>query len=414
MAEVHLTIDSLPLIGSKCGLVAQSVEQRPEKACVGSSILSRATTLKFRRHSSFFLFGVFLIRTSLTQPVIALFLAVYPLLAATANAADQTIFELGSASEPDVRMSIDQAEVASRYQIVTDQNGNAINKDIQDRVLLGVKVSFFNNRVRIEMQSLSGGTFAAAFNRTGMITGEGRFDFNIRRLFLTAVPLQGVEVSLGSLGPEFGAGSENSNLDNDGYIVGYRARVEIKDGSIVVTTGYLGDFQNPNAFDRFHRLDELNYVQALVNYQLMQYVRASLEFDRVGSANYVRPALTIGISQWTQFADSLMVEALFPLHDGQDAKAVSAGISKRVKDVFGSLLPNRELLISANYQFARLQAALPFGDHVFLGNSMRFQVRLAKLFSFPGGDLDSFIDYVQSLDTTKRHRLELGLALKLN
>lgn len=339
------------------------------------------------------------------------------ILASGAHAAssDQTIFEIGSDTTPIIRMSVDQGEIASRYQIVTDPNGNVVGNDIQDRALLNLKVAFFNNRIRIEMTGMTGNSFAVSFNKTGLISDDSAFDFYLRRLFITAAPTRGVELSMGSFGPEFGAGTENTSIDADGYIVGYRARVEIRNGSLVVTTGYLGDFKDPNVFNRFGRLDELNYLQAVLNYQLMQYVRSSLEFDRIGDHDYVRPALKINVDQWTRFADALAVETLVPIRNGDSgAFAFSAGVSKRIKDVFGVLVPGRDLLLSTQYQHAQLQADLPFGDHVIAGNSMRFQIRIAKLADFPGGSLDAFFDYVQGLDVLKRHRLEIGIAVRLN
>lgn len=334
---------------------------------------------------------------------------------AQAASPDQTLFEIGSDTAPVIRMSIDQGEISSRYQIITDPNGNIVGKDIQDRALINLKIAFFNNRVRIEMTGMTGNSFAVSFNKTGWINGDPAFDFYLRKLFITAVPTKGVEVSVGSFGPEFGAGTENTSLDADGYIVGYRARAEIQNGSIVVTTGYLGDFKDPNVFDRLGRLDELNYFQAVLNYQLMQYVRSSLEFDRAGDHDYIRPALKISVDQWTRFADVLAVETLAPIRNADDgAFAFAAGAQKRIKEVFGTLVPGRDLLLSAQYQYARFQADLPFGDHVISGNSMRFQIRMAKLADFPGGSLDAFFDYVQSLDIEKRHRLELGLSVRLN
>ena len=83
---------------------------------------------------------------------------------------------------------------------------------------------------------------------------SGGWSFYIRRLYLDAEPVKGLEAQYGSLDINRGVASEITTYDNDGYIAGERILIKqpknIFFDEASVTYAYIGDLYTPNFFAR--------------------------------------------------------------------------------------------------------------------------------------------------------------------
>ncbi len=131
-----------------------------------------------------------------------------------------------------------------------------------------------------------------------MGTGDPTWDFRVRRLWVRAVPVDGLELSAGSFDVLRGETSEIMSYDNDAFMQGYRVSVKRPARAffdeISVTAGYLGDFSQPNVFKRFKWMDNHNYTQALVAKRVSKIFAASVDWTSIDHVDIVREGVRIG------------------------------------------------------------------------------------------------------------------------
>jgi hypothetical protein len=144
------------------------------------------------------------------------------------------------------------------------------------------------------------------------------WEFYIRDLYLSATPIKGITFEFGALPIERGAGSEITTYDDDGYISGERIRVRAPEhlyfDQIAVTTAYLGDVFKPNFFDRYERLSQWNYRQALLEKHFGSRFKGSADFTWLTGTRTMREAGLVKIPE-TKALDSVRVELYQRLND---------------------------------------------------------------------------------------------------
>ena len=131
----------------------------------------------------------------------------------------------------------------------------------------------------------TGNAFTSGYNNTGWNAGainvSGSAMLYLKQLYLSAVPVKGVELQFGGILPLRGEVTEITSYDNDAYITGERLSLKRpKDlffDEVSVTYAYLGDLASPGINKRFRWLDDSNYHQFLVAKKLGD--RASVSFD---------------------------------------------------------------------------------------------------------------------------------------
>jgi hypothetical protein len=123
----------------------------------------------------------------------------------------------------------------------------------------------------------------------------------MKRLFLAAAPVKGLDVSYGGLSVARGEATEMTSYDNDGYIVGERISVkrpkQVYFDELSFTNGYLGDISTPGFTDRYTRLDEVNYRQMLVGKKFAKWIGVSADVTRLAGVSTVRAAVNAKVPQ---------------------------------------------------------------------------------------------------------------------
>ena len=191
------------------------------------------------------------------------------------------------------------ALVETRYRYVETSAGATTANQWQHKETF--KGAFkFDAKGRYTVQALlgTGNGFTPSWDTTGVGTGEPVWDFRVRRLWARAVPVDGLELSAGSFDVVRGETTEIMSYDNDAYMQGYRVSVKRPAKAffdeISVTAGYLGDFSQPNVFERFKWMDNHNYTQALVAKRVGKILAASVDWTSVDHVDTVREGVRIG------------------------------------------------------------------------------------------------------------------------
>ncbi len=147
---------------------------------------------------------------------------------------------------------------------------------------------------------------------------SGGWGLAVRRLFLDAKPVKGLELQVGSLDIDRGYGSEITTYDEDGYIDG--ERISLKDpkhlyfDQVSFTYAYLGDLFQANFFERTGRMTQGNYRQYMVRKSFGRRVDASADFTDTRNTQTVREAAFVKIPE-AKVIDAVRVEAYQRLAD---------------------------------------------------------------------------------------------------
>ena len=141
---------------------------------------------------------------------------------------------------------------------------------------------------------------------------SGGWSLYMRRLYLDAAPVKGLEFQYGSLDLNRGAGSEITTYDDDGYLPG--ERILLRDpkhlyfDEVSLTYGFLGDLFQPNYFSRLSRMGEGNYSQVLARKTFFRRIDASVDFTDATHSKTLREAAFLPIPG-TGMLDSVRCEA---------------------------------------------------------------------------------------------------------
>jgi hypothetical protein len=196
------------------------------------------------------------------------------------------------------RIEVVQSYASIRFRYVDTARGQVTDRDYQFNQLLRLKLNLAaDGRTYIQGRAETGDNFQSDHDPIG--TGRFRtyIGFNLKTLFLGQRIGSKAEAAVGSMDFDMGAGSQATYADNDGWISGYRLRFSglrtpwLPDG-FSLTAGHVGDFKKPNVFSRLHRLNQFNYVQALVRKQLTENTASSFEFDHLEDIPYFRGAVS--------------------------------------------------------------------------------------------------------------------------
>lgn len=343
-----------------------------------------------------------------------------------AHAADpeKPTLHLFTDSQIPVDIKLNSGQFMSRYRIVDNRNGVRTTDQLENRMMMDVTVSFFKDgRVKLNFMGSTGKTFIGSYSPADVgPTGTDQFQFNIRRFSITYSPFLGTNLAIedlalsaGSMAPEDGSGSENTYFDNDGYVMGYRAKVSIdkKQGYLVVTGGYVGDLSTPNVFDRLNRIGEFNYLQALINHSIGAIAVGSLDYTYWEKNHYVRGALNFNLSKWTRFLDSLVIEDLARVSSGTSKKDYENILAVTLAKRFKALLPgDRDVALAVTYLHNGRGMNFPISDSSFLGRQIKVSVTCPNLASLnAGGKLGLFLQYIQDLEDTDQIRADFGISM---
>jgi len=206
------------------------------------------------------------------------------------------------------------AEAGGRFRYVDKGIGKVTDRDVQYKISTRVRVNLIGDGVTyVQARGESGRSFTSSYDYTNLGLNRGYWSFNMKSLFIGQRLGSHIEADAGGVEYNWGAGTEATYADNDGWLEGYRLRYTGKvrwlPDEISSTIGYAGDFSQPNFISRINRMTDENYIQILAAKQLSKNLFTSAEFDSIQGIRYSREAL-----HWQRLplvlVDELSVEAI--------------------------------------------------------------------------------------------------------
>jgi hypothetical protein len=194
-------------------------------------------------------------------------------------------------------VDVQSFSVAARYKFVQDDQNTRTTHDLQDNTGFKARMKADRQgRVALNIGAFTGGSFTSSWNNTGAGAAELSQPFNVKQLYVAAVPVKGVEAQVGSLYLTRGESTEVTHYDNDGYLAGQRFTIkrpaQIFLDEVTVTHGYLGDVTTANVFDRADGLTRSNYRQLLVGKKVAR-VGVSAEWTDAADRTTWRGAVAV-------------------------------------------------------------------------------------------------------------------------
>jgi hypothetical protein len=211
----------------------------------------------------------------------------------------------------------------ARYRLVETSTGIRSANHLQHKQTFKGALRFdARGRYTLQATAGSGSSFTGSWENAGPGTGEADAHFGVRFLYLSAVPVKGLELQAGGLGFARGEATEITTYDNDGFLMGERVSVKRPDvlylDEVSISAGYLGDLDTPSVFERADRFDEHNYTQALVGKKIGKRAALSADWTKAAGVTTWRQALRVGTRE-TKAIDSVRLE-LYQRVTGENAE----------------------------------------------------------------------------------------------
>jgi hypothetical protein len=147
----------------------------------------------------------------------------------------------------------------------------------------------------------SGRQFIGTWNNTGWGTGDLQTNLALKQLYLSAAPIEGLELQYGGLYIIRGESTEITSYDEDGYIMGERVSIRRPDklffDEVSVTYAFLGDINTPNINKRYHRLKQSNYHQFLLDKKIGSRAAVSADYTFESGRETMREALRVDVHE---------------------------------------------------------------------------------------------------------------------
>lgn len=200
-------------------------------------------------------------------------------------------------------------EQVTRFNYMDRGPGQITDRDLQYRIRARLQLNLTGDgSTYLRLRAETGAGFANSFENTGIGRGEPRWSFYLKSLALGQKLGSHVELQTGGIEFDSGAGSEHTYASGDGSLVGHRVVWKGGVRKISLTAGYVGDFEEPNVFSRFHP-GKLNYTQALVQQHFGEDAEASVEVDLIRKIWFTRQTFRLR-NAWRPVVDDILVEAV--------------------------------------------------------------------------------------------------------
>src|SRR5215813_12219250 len=149
-------------------------------------------------------------------------------------------------------IDLQAASIGTQYVFAKNGLGATTANQQQYQVALRGRFKLdAKGRFGINAGLYTGPKFIAGFNNTGLGVGEAQSNLYLKHLYLSALPLDGVEVQYGSLDIWHDESTDITGYSYNGYVVGERLSIkrsrELFFDEISVADGYVGDLNSPNA-----------------------------------------------------------------------------------------------------------------------------------------------------------------------
>ena len=161
-------------------------------------------------------------------------------------------------------LDLQAASIGTHYLFAKNGLGVITANRQQYQVAVAGRFKFDGKgRFSINAGLYTGTNFIAGSNNAGFGDGKAQSNLYLKHLYLSARPLEGVELQYGGLNIWHDESTDITGYAYDGYIAGERVSIqrprELFFDDISIGFGYVGDFTTPNFASRLHRLAQSNF-----------------------------------------------------------------------------------------------------------------------------------------------------------
>lgn len=221
----------------------------------------------------------------------------------------------GALSESLARIVVDRAEAGLRWQYLDEGPHAVTQRDLHYKFTGLFTVNLTRSGgLYVRLRSETGDTFNNDHNYTAVGLGKRINSFNVKNILAGWRIGEQLEFQAGGIEYGYGAGTQATYADNDGWLGGYRLIWRLPGPPalperISVAAGYVGDFEQPNFFRRFDRLKQVNYLQILAEKPIGKQTATSVEVSGFSGVPYFRGGLRRNTSQ-LKVIDDIVVEGI--------------------------------------------------------------------------------------------------------
>jgi hypothetical protein len=204
------------------------------------------------------------------------------------------------------------ASVAIQYLFATSGSGVTTANQPQYQIAARGRFKFdAAGRFSLNAGLSTGASFIAGFNNSGIGLGAAQGNVYLKHLYLSAQPLDGIEVQYGGLDIWHDESTDITGYGYSGYVVGERVSVkrprELFFDDISIGYGYIDDLDAPDVFGRVHRLAQSNFHRFILRKDLGDRAWMSADYAYQSGVPTWREAARIRASE-LRVVDTIHVE----------------------------------------------------------------------------------------------------------
>ena len=195
-------------------------------------------------------------------------------------------------------LDLQAASIGTRY--VFSKNGLGVTTANRQQYQIAVAGRFKfdgEGRVSINAGLYTGAIFIAGSNNTGLGDGRAQSNLYLKHLYLSARPLEGVELQYGGLNIWHDESTDITGYAYDGYIAGERVSIqrprELFFDDISIGFAYVGDLTTPNVTSRLHRLAQSNFHRFILKKNIGERAWTSVDYAFQSGVQTWREAIRI-------------------------------------------------------------------------------------------------------------------------
>ena len=195
-------------------------------------------------------------------------------------------------------LGLQAASIGTHYLFA--KNGLGVTTANRQQYQVAVAGRFkFDGRGRFSINAglYTGANFIAGSNNTGLGNGRAQSNLYLKHLYLSARPIEGVEIQYGGLNIWHDESTDITGYAYDGYIVGKRASIQrprnLFFDDISIGFGYVGDLTTPNVTSRLHRLAQGNFHRFILKKNIGERAWTSVDYAFQSGVQTWREAIRI-------------------------------------------------------------------------------------------------------------------------
>ena len=181
-------------------------------------------------------------------------------------------------------LEVQNATLNLRYRFIETTSGVVTTNQLQHRESLRGRVKFDKAaRYSVNFGLFTGTRFTSGWDNTGWGLADAQKNLAFKAIYLSAVPVPGVEAQYGGFYILRGESTELTTYDEDGYVIGQRVSIrrprDLYLDEISATVGYLAADPREIPISRAHQVPERHAELSTISHR--QEIRhASQPFDR--------------------------------------------------------------------------------------------------------------------------------------